>query len=38
MNLGRHHAGSAADWYDLAIAGIVATVILGLSLFLLLFS
>jgi hypothetical protein len=37
MNLGRHHAGSAAGWYDLAMAGIVATVMLSLSLFVLLF-
>jgi hypothetical protein len=37
MNLGRHHAGSATGWYDLAMAGIVATVMLSLSLFVLLF-
>jgi hypothetical protein len=37
MNLGRHHAGSAADWSDVAMAVVVAAVVLGISLLLLIF-
>jgi hypothetical protein len=36
-NLKPHPAGFAGDWSDLAMAGIAATVLLGLPLFVLFF-
>jgi hypothetical protein len=36
-NLKRRPTGFAGDWFDLAMAGIAATVLLGLPLFVLFF-
>ena len=37
MKLGRHHAGSAADWLDVAMAAVVAAMVLGVPLLFVIF-